>query len=257
MPKTVAAPNAVNLEWNRPTGPITSPEVLFIGDSITTAWLTPAVLAAHPYYHLAPPPTDAQSKADAPNYTTADLLKGLPGALKSCPQCVVTEIMAGTWDYLSGNNEFVESGCPNPPFLQFPPDTQNTCQNIEAMVTKAQSHGMAIVVGTLPPLGPSAEVTKLLGYSDAEYVYGDIQELNYTILSTYGDAGKQGVLPGGGPVVAAVDYHAALVDPNDPDEALYLPADTSDGINPSAAGAQVMVEQLEAVLKAMGEDMPR
>jgi hypothetical protein len=262
--KTFTAPavsKSISPEFNRYHGPYGPPNVLFIGDSVTAAWLTPAVLAQNPTWHVAPVPTDTQSQADAPHYTTVDLLNGMPAALDSCKQCTVVEILAGTDDYILSQNEFIEVPCPNiQPSggdAEFPPSLQTTCQNIQSMVTAAQNQCKAVVVGTIPPLGPTftnPQVNEEIDDS-ALYLYGDVDGLNSTILYAYGNGGKQGVLPGGGPVVAAVDYHAVLANQPGPLES-YTPAYTDDGINPNAAGGQLMVQQLNAVLKQMGEEQP-
>jgi hypothetical protein len=70
------------------------------------------------------------------------------------------------------------------------------------MVAAAQNRGKAVVVGTIPPEGPNFQNPQIAQlFSDvALYLYNDLGGLTGTILYTYGNAGKQGVLPGGGPV---------------------------------------------------------
>jgi lysophospholipase L1-like esterase len=101
------------------------------------------------------------------------------------------------------------------------------------MVRKAQTHHIAVVIGTIPPWGPGALPERA---DSSPQRFQRIDQLNQWITQFAAEQGIQ-----------IVDYHSLLVAANGEN---YIPALTVDGVHPSPAGYAVMTPHTEQAIQA-------
>jgi lysophospholipase L1-like esterase len=211
------------------------PSVVILGDSIVNAWLTPAVLAANPQW------TAQGTPAGVVYETTTQVLAREPQALALHPDILVLEV--GTWDMnIPGQiGDFCVS-------VTLP------CHNVVSMINLAQAAGAYVIVGTIPPWGNGPAATAL---ANDQPVTDNMYRYNYYVYNAgHGNSGDPAVTNPN--AVALVDMYGALANVTNwwsPGPPLitfdpYVPAYTSDGLNPSAAGGQVMTQALQAAIAA-------
>jgi hypothetical protein len=209
------------------------PTVVILGDSIVNAWLTPQVLAQHPQW------ISQSSPAGVVYETTAEVLAREPQALALHPDILVIE--AGTWD-LANPDQDQPSICGGQPFI-------TPCQNIQTMVTNAQAAGIYVIVCMIPPWGDGPLATQIDQTNPPGFDYsrgGNAGWLAYGLgFPTEGGVTNNPHL---------VDFYQLLSDggytsPAE-DAFVYLPQYTTDGVNPDAAGGQVMTQALQAAIGA-------
>jgi lysophospholipase L1-like esterase len=211
------------------------PTVVILGDSIVNAWLTPAVLAANPQW------TVQGSPAGVAYETTTQVLAREPQALALHPDILVLEV--GTWDMnIPGQiGDFCVS-VPQP------------CHNVVYMINLAQAAGAYVIVCTIPPWGNGPAATSL---ANDQPVTTNMGRYNYYLYyAGHGNSGDPAVTNPN--AVASVDMYGVLANVTNwwsPGPPLitfdpYVPAYTSDGLNPSAAGGQVMTQALQAAIAA-------
>ena len=211
------------------------PTVVILGDSIVNAWLTPAVLAANPQW------TAQGSPAGVAYETTTQVLAREPQALALHPDILVLEV--GTWDMnIPGQiGDFCVS-------VTLP------CQNVVSMINLAQAAGAYVIVCTIPPWGDGPAATLL---ANGQPVTDNMGRYNYYVYeAANGNSGDPAVT--NPKAVSLADMYGALADVTNwwtPGPPLltftpYVPAYTTDGLNPSAAGGQVMTQALQAAIAA-------
>jgi hypothetical protein len=203
------------------------PSIVILGDSIVNAWLTPQVLAQNPQW------ISQGSPAGVVQETTTEVLARETQALALHPDILV--IQAGTWDMT--------------------PVGQSTeicyytlaCQNIGTMVSNAEAAGVYVVISTIPPWGVGP--TAIPNWN----IENNISQFNYNIRNYGGYVGS-----GYDGKSTDVDFYGLLIGdlgwyaqgpgefPLDP----YIPSYTTDGIDPNAAGGQVMTQALQAAIAA-------
>lgn len=177
---------------NAALDPQRPPRAVFIGDSITEQWI-----ARDPDFF-------AQGNLDrgiSGQTSPQILLRFMQDVVALRPQ--VVHIMAGTND-LAGNTG--------------PTDVAAYRNNVRAMVGLAQVHGIAVVIGSIPP-------ADRFNWSPGISPAPRIAALN-AWLREY--ARKQDLI--------FADYHTALAGPNGELPARY----SDDGVHPNAAGYAVM-----------------
>lgn len=197
---------------------IHNPRVVIVGDSTMTAWLTPAVLAANPLWTAQTSPLDVQE-------TSTQLLARLPLAIGLHPDVIVLE--AGVWDLVQPQVNGGYLLCTAESF----PD-QVICNNVITMVHDIQQAGIYCIIVTVPPwgVGPLANTESI----DTQLQEDNILTFNKWIISTYSDNAY----------VSILDFHTLLAGPPIPGvvNLVYVAAYTDDGVNPNAAGGQVMTQ---------------
>jgi lysophospholipase L1-like esterase len=212
----------------------TGPTVVILGDSIVNAWLTPQVLAQHPQWiSQGSPPGVVQE-------TNTEVLAREPQALALHPDILVIE--TGTWDMNDVGGDMC-TGIPQP------------CYNVVSMINLAQAAGVYVIVCTIPPWGNGPAATLLA----TGPVTSNTSWYNYYLYyAGHGNSGDPAVTNPN--AVALADMYGALANvtnwwsPGPPEFTFdpYVPAYTSDGLNPSAAGGQVMTQALQAAIAASG-----
>ncbi len=188
------------------------PSVVFIGDSITAIWGSGQ---------------QGPQFAQHPNWID----KGISGQKSSQVfarfQSDVIDLHPEIVHILVGTNDVYPGWTLQP-----------SAANVEAMVQMAQTHGIHVILATIPPWGCDASQCGGADGSDSTLSrYGRINTWNAWI--------EQFALSQAIPVI---DYHSALIAP---DGEHYVPDLTMDGIHPSAAGYVVMAPMVEGIINAM------
>ena len=212
-----------------PAPPVTPPQLVLIGDSILNSWCTAAVLAANPTWVCQGTPSGVVQE------TSTEILARYPAAIALKPQLIL--IVAGEWDMIDTEN------------LDCTADNAPVCDAIPAMVAQSQAAGILTIVSTLTPWGVGPMATAI---GDSGERQANIAVLNQYLSSLYERNANNGI--GITPVVIA-DFHYQLSQPNDgPPSLVYVPADTTDGVDPNTAGGQVMTTTtLAAIALAIQE----
>jgi len=214
-------PPAAAASASQPAQPVAAtappPSVVFLGDSITFLWGEPSF---SPAFALHPAWTDAGEIGDDSGQI-ADRFAAQVVAAVPRPRAVA--ILAGTndvypwWELCGGEHNW------------------DTCQQLQYMVGQAQANGVVPILATIPPWGCADAHCALAAKADSSPErYARIDQLNAWIQA-YGAAHG----------LVVVDYHSALVAA---DEETYAPADTIDGVHPSAAGYALMTPLVEAAI---------
>jgi hypothetical protein len=237
------------------------PTVVILGDSTVNAWLTPQVLAQHPGW------VNQGTPAGVTQETTAEVLAREPQALALKPDILI--LVAGTWDMADdsttpgaiGESSTIcqAPGTGEPPAPPGPPDP---CQNISSMVNAAITAGVYVIVGTIPP---SDQGILIQSSTDA---------FNWTLATTYGPENSAQEPNTPQPGIGFTDFYGALMGiqteawvmagagstsnfvcqdyPFQPPCVMFVyePVFTTDGVNPNAAGGQVMTQAVETAIAA-------
>ena len=125
------------------------------------------------------------------------------------------------------------------------------CQNIASMVEKARAAGAYVIVCTIPPWGIGPMASEI----DDSGIRGlNINWFNFDIETAYGPVFDEAPVAG----VALADFYGALAGQNEDwvelgpqsDPLIYVPANTSDGIDPDQVGAQIMTQTVQALITA-------
>ena len=214
------------------------PTVVLVGDSVMTAWLTPAVLAQHYTWTAQTSPIGTQE-------TTAQILARFGTAIALHPQIIVIE--AGTWDMLqwaiAGNLNYDDTCI-----------STLSCGNVGSMIQEATNAGVYVIVATIPPWGDGPLASQLTPADQGGIVNGAVGDFNSDLWYSYSSYSPYS---NDGTTVGFVDFYALLggLDPMenagaDGDVVPYLPADTTDGVNPDAAAGQQMVTAVQAAIAA-------
>jgi hypothetical protein len=205
-------------------GVIHDPTVVLVGDSTMTAWLTPDVLAANPLWTAQTSPVDFQE-------SSTQILARLPLAIALHPDIIVLE--GEVWDMAPVTPT---------PYLECIYETypdQPVCTNLQSMVSEVRNAGIYCIVATLPPWGVGPLSTEI---GSSPIRVDNIVAFDTWIDQQIGDSGA-----------AIVDFHTPLSIPgplNTAGGGVYLPAYTVDGVNPDAAGGQVMTMLAQAAIVA-------
>jgi lysophospholipase L1-like esterase len=208
---------------------VQNPTVLIVGDSIVNAWCSAALLAQNPTWAC------QGSPAGVPMETSTEVLARFPRAISASPEAIVLEV--GTWDMLADAPQIYVDPCDT---------TENSCANIQAMITEAANAGIQVIVCTIPPWGngPAAdEFDTEDSLADIWHEFDDIPDFNAAIMAT---AGAQHVdinsaLVWGSQGVGDLYYEFPYI---------YNPQYTDDGINPNTLGGQVMTAAVQSALAA-------
>jgi hypothetical protein len=195
------------------------PYVEFVGDDIS-AGLVSAAGANYPNWKC----TDCQAGA-----TTSVALAGFAAVVAKKPD--VIHILIGTYDIVT------------PAYANDPDCGQNSCQNLSAMLSMANAAGIKVVLGTIPPfgVGPLAQQLSPNGQGTFEQFYWN-RSLQLWPLDGTSHADR------------IVDYSTALANPatiKDDSGPSYQPNLTDNGVDPDAAGYQVMIAQAQAAIQSL------
>jgi lysophospholipase L1-like esterase len=234
----------------KPLKPIVhDPVVVFFGDSITYNWITPDVIAAHPLWINAGTPNGATGETTGQMLTRfqTDVIARHPD---------VVHIIAGTYDIIDTGDTWVgPCGSENPGETSTAP-TAETCTNIQQMISQAEAAGIKVILGSMPPFGSGPLATQLGGaYNQVLGYYPptpDIQQFNRNLktLFTYGTGFACTAGSDWCEVSTLIDYNTALgAGGTTPFE--YNPSDTTDGIDPNAAGGAVMTNLALKAINAL------
>jgi len=211
------------------------PTAVFVGDSVMSAWLTPAVLAANPGWV-------AQTSAAGVEETTAQIRARFAAALSLHPKIIVLE--AGTWSMATP--PATPSGSAD---ACAPPTSggDSPYGDVACMVQEAQGADIYIIICAIPPwgIGPLQEQidnnNPATTTATQEDISGFYYDLSYQLgYPTYLGMGK-------------VDFYTLLggdVDNPTTGTRAYLPADTVDGVNPDSAATPSMVTAVQAAIQA-------
>lgn len=187
-------------EANARLDPAIRPQVVFIGDSITEGWI-----ASDPDFFANGNLDRGISGQTSPQI----LLRFMQDVIALRPRAV--HIIAGTND-LAGNTG--------------PTDMAAYQANMRAMVALARAHGIAVVLGSVPP-------ADRFNWSPGIAPAGRIVAINAWLRDFAREEG-----------LVYADYHGALAGPGG-----QLPAQYSDdGVHPNAAGYAAMRPVAEAAL---------
>lgn len=199
------------------------------------SWVTPA-LADHPNW-------TAQVSPQGTQETTQQILARLPKAISLHPQIIVLE--AGTWDMVQwaaipGNLNYDD--------ICLAESISPSCGNIDSMVQEAINAGIYIIVCTIPPWGDGSLA------SQQSVVAGAVGNFNSSTWYSYSPYSTVAKAPTN---VTLVDLYALLGGLSPMQDAgldgatvPYLPADTSDGVNPNTVGSQLIEQSIESAIEA-------
>lgn len=214
-------------KYERMPPAVANPSVLIVGDSIVNAWCSATLLAQNPKWACQGSPAGVREE------TTTQVLARFPSAISVHPKTIVIE--AGIWDMLASSTQIGVSPCDT---------TENSCTNIQQMITEATNAGIYVIVCTIPPWGSGAAASALDSpdaESDINHVFVDVPAFNAAVMATMG--------------ATHVDMNSALVWGNqgsgdDYYEFFYVynPMYTDDGVDPNTAGGQVMTQALQKAL---------
>lgn len=202
---------------------VSTPKVVFMGDSITHNWLASGVLAQHPMW-IDKSSTTLEGSASM-------LARFQTDVLDQKPDVVHILCCQGDMDSQPGND------CSGP---------TGTCGNVNQMILEATAAGIKVVVGSITPWGDGPLAMQI----DPNYGYRGEDEANFDVgLLYYLD-------PDYFTTVDVADYHGALAIPGDDgydgidrdDGFEYQPALTTDGVNPDAAGYPIMTNMAEQAI---------
>jgi hypothetical protein len=223
-----------------PIGParglVHDPTVVIVGDSVITAWLTPGVLAANPLW-------TAQTSPAGMEETSAEILARFPAALALHSDLIILE--AGVWDMDPPGQQ--DSMC----MVTAATTAPTPCQNIASMVEEARAAGVYVIVCTIPPWGIGPMASEI----DDSGIRGlNINSFNFNLETAYGPVFDEQPVAG----AALADFYGTLAGQNEDwvelgpesDPLIYLPAYTSDGIDPGQAGGQIMTRTVQALITA-------
>jgi hypothetical protein len=193
------------------------PTVVLVGDSVMSAWLTPAVLAANPMW-------TAQTSPAGVEETTTQILARFPAALALAPNILV--IQAGTWDMSPANQTA-------PICNSFP-----SCKNIQDMIIAAKAAGIYTIVCTIPPWGdgPLAQSNGLISVNVAVFNANETNDTGNAGVDLFGLLTGQPTWYAEGPG----EYY----------EGPYIASYTNDGINPNSAAQPLIVQAVQAAITA-------
>jgi lysophospholipase L1-like esterase len=182
--------------------------VVFIGDSITALWAQAnfgqAEWQQHPNWINAG--TSGQVSSQLVGRFRQDVVSQHPAAV---------HILTGTNDVYSTDSPPWQIGGGSAVY--------DTTDNIKAMVAMAQSAGIKVVLGTIPPWGPGGLAAEV---DPSPVHWANIITLNQWIR----DYGLENRIP-------VADYWSVLVSSN---QETYIPALTFDSVHPSNQGYAVM-----------------
>jgi hypothetical protein len=210
------------------------PTVVFVGDSVMSAWLTPAVLAANPGWV-------AQTSAAGVEETTAQIRARFPTALALHPKMIVLE--AGTWSMTIPSTNYPD----NYDVCTWPNTEDDPYGDVACMVQEAQGADVYIIICAIPPwgIGPLQEQIDNNNPATTTATQEDISGFYYDLIYQLGYPTYLGM--------GKVDFYTLLggdVDNPTTGGRVYLSADTVDGVNPDSAATPSMVTAVEAAIRA-------
>jgi lysophospholipase L1-like esterase len=224
MPAPTKSPEAPSVGFGGPADAPQPPSVVIIGDSIVNSWC--ASITDHPTW------TCQGSPSTTPQETVAEVAARFPAAIALDPQFIVIE--AGAWDINGLAPQIGVEPCQT---------SEDPCASIQTMIQEATAAGIAVIVCTIPPWGngPSATINP-----DAEINLqhvADIGDYNQAILASTG--------------ATTIDMYTLLALPESTgddidDEFVYNTGYTTDGVDPSSDGAQVMTTALQSAITNSG-----